>query len=127
MLVFITGMAVGIMSSNAAWKDEVDKLSKQLKQMHNLVEDLHEELDMKEMVMVKELTDTPLSIKEPIASPSDVKAFSKSDTIKVDDREAESRELLSKIEAELQAELEMLEHNLKASALERISGVVEVR
>lgn len=127
MLVFITGMAVGIMSSNAAWKDEVDKLSKQLKQMHNLVEDLHEELDMKEMVMVKELTDTPLSIKEPIASPSDVKAFSKSDTIKVDDREAENRELLSKIEAELQAELEMLEHNLKASALERISGVVEVR
>lgn len=127
MLVFITGMAVGIMSSNAAWKDEVDKLSKQLKQMHNLVEDLHEELDMKEMVMVKELTDTPLSIKEPIASPSDVKAFSKSDTIKVDDREAENRELLSKIEVELQAELEMLEHNLKASALERISGVVEVR
>lgn len=127
MLVFITGMAVGIMSSNAAWKDEVDKLSKQLKQMHNLVEDLHEELDMKEMVMVKELTDTPLSIKEPIASPSDVKAFSKSDTIKADDREAENRELLSKIEVELQAELEMLEHNLKASALERISGVVEVR
>lgn len=139
MLLFITGMTVGILSANTSWKNEVDKLNKQLKQMENLVEDLHEELDMKEMLMVKELTDegdlppgeneSPLSIQEPISSPSDVnvKKMNKFDSLNENEKNTENKELLSRIEAELQAELEMLEKNMKASALERISNVVEVR
>ncbi|KAI3467245.1 hypothetical protein Pfo_023908 [Paulownia fortunei] len=137
-LLFITGMTVGILSATTAWKNELDKLNKQLKQMQTLVQDLHEELDMKEMLMVKELTDegyvipgendTPLLIQEPIASPFDVKVnkLTKLDSLKANDKNTENLELLSKIEAELQAELEMLEHNLRASALERISSVVEL-
>ncbi|PIN02298.1 hypothetical protein CDL12_25193 [Handroanthus impetiginosus] len=136
ILLFMTGMTVGILSATTSWKNEVDKLNKQLQQMQNLVQDLHEELDMKEVLMVEELTDeghqeinTPCSVQEPIASPSDVKSnkLTKFDSLKANDKNIENLELLSKIEAELQAELEMLELNMKTSALEIISTVVEVR
>ncbi|KAG8366445.1 hypothetical protein BUALT_Bualt17G0080500 [Buddleja alternifolia] len=138
MLLFITGMTIGIMSATTAWKNEVDKLNTQLKQMQNFVQDLHEELDMKEMLMVKELTNegfsppgenhSPLSIQEPISSPYDVKTknLTKFDSPEAINKDMENPELMSKIEAELQAELEMLEHNMKASAIERISDVVEL-
>ncbi|KAK6133948.1 hypothetical protein DH2020_032306 [Rehmannia glutinosa] len=130
MLLFITGMTVGILSATTAWKIEVDKLNKQLNQAENLVQDLHEELDMKEMLMVKDLTDnTPLSIEEPIASPSgvEVNKLNKFDgRNENNDKYTENLELLSKIEAELQAELEMLENNMKASAPERVSDAVEL-
>lgn len=136
MLLFISGMTVGILTATTSWKNEVDKLNMQLNQMQNLVQDLHEELDMKEMLMVKELDDeggdpppgeddTPLSMEEPVSSPSKVNEF---DGVKANDnRKAENLELLSIIEAELQAELEMLEQNIKTSELDRISRVVEVR
>ncbi|KAH6807253.1 hypothetical protein C2S51_028361 [Perilla frutescens var. frutescens] len=138
MLLFITGMTVGIFTATTSWKNEVDKLNRQLMQMQNLVQDLHEELDMKEMMMVKELDmegvlppgeeDTPLSTEEPVSSPSLVKAgkLSKTDGVKANDKKAENLELLSRIEAELQAELEMLEQNMKESELKRISNVVEL-
>ncbi|CAA0825551.1 Unknown protein [Striga hermonthica] len=138
MLLFVTGMIIGILSATIAWKTEVDKLNKQLKQMQNLVEDLHEELDMKDTLLVKDITDegyylsavnhdTPLSTKEPIASPcgAEVNKPEKNDGLKANDRYTENLELMSKIESELEAELEMLENNMKASSLERIS-VVEV-
>ncbi|KAL3823985.1 hypothetical protein ACJIZ3_020014 [Penstemon smallii] len=124
MLLFIIGMTIGILSSTTASKSEVDNLNKQLKQTQNLVQDLHDELDMKEMLTVKDLTnenDTPPSIKEPIASPSDDVKMTK-----FDDKTTENPEVMSQIEAELQAELEMLERNMKPSALERISNVVEL-
>lgn len=135
MLLFISGMTVGILTATTSWKNEVDRLNMQLNQMQNLVQDLHEELDMKEMLMVKELDDesdpppgeedTPLSMEEPVSSPSKVNEF---DGVKANDsRKAENLELLSRIEAELQAELEMLEQNIKTSELDRISSVVEVR
>lgn len=122
MLLFITGMTIGILSATSSGKSEVDKLNIQLKQMQSLVQDLHEELDMKEMVVVKEMDDeegdAPLSTEEPCSSPSLVKAS---------DKKAENLELLSRIEAELQAELEMLEHNMKVSDQDRISSFVEAR
>lgn len=135
MLLFISGMTVGILTATTSWKNEVDRLNMQLNQMQNLVRDLHEELDMKEMLMVKELDDesdpppgeedTPLSMEEPVSSPSKVNEF---DGVKANDnRKAENLEVLSRIEAELQAELEMLEQNIKTSELDRISSVVEVR
>lgn len=132
VLLFITGMTVGIFTATTSWKNEVDKLNKQLKQMQNLVQDLHEELDMKEMLMVNELDfegdlppgeeeeDTPLSMVEPVSSLSLVKG------VKAIDKKAENLELLSRIEAELQAELEMLEQNMNESERERISSVVEL-
>ncbi|KAL0386035.1 UNVERIFIED_CONTAM: hypothetical protein Sradi_2997800 [Sesamum radiatum] len=132
MLLFITGMMVGILSATTAWKNEVEKLNSQLEQMQNLVQDLYEELDMKEMVMVKELSDEPPgendTPQDSIVSPTDVKVkkLAEFDSLKANDRNTENLELLSKIEAELEAELEMLENNYKASTLERISGVVEL-
>lgn len=133
MLLFLIGMTVGILSATAASKNGVDKLNKQLKQTQNLVEDLHEELDMKDMLTVKELTDgrylppgassdTPLSSHEPNASPSDGKANYSPKFEKT----TEDVELMSKIEAELEAELEMLEQNMKDSMLERVTNVAEV-
>ncbi|KAH6798703.1 hypothetical protein C2S51_035187 [Perilla frutescens var. frutescens] len=137
MLLFITGMTVGIFTATTSWKNEVDKLNRQLMQMQNLVQDLHEELDMKEMMMVKELDmegvlspgeEEDLSTEEPVSSPSLVKAgkLSNTDGMKANDKKAENLELLSRIEAELQAELEMLEQNMKESELKRISNVVEL-
>ncbi|KAL8035402.1 hypothetical protein ABFS82_12G091900 [Erythranthe guttata] len=124
MLLFVTGMTVGIMSATTAWKNEVEKSNKQLNQMHNLVQDLHEELDMKDVLIVKEITDeeylppqendTPPSIHEPITSPSNVA-----------DEEDRKTENLSKIEAELEAELEMLENNLKIYGVSEIDPVFE--
>ncbi|KAL7091254.1 hypothetical protein ACP275_12G094200 [Erythranthe tilingii] len=124
MLLFVTGMTVGIMSATTAWKNEVEKSNKQLNQMHNLVQDLHEELDMKDVLIVKEITDegylppqendTPPSIQEPITSPSNVA-----------DEEDRKMEKLSKIEAELEAELEMLENNLKIFGVSEFDPVFE--
>ncbi|XP_051146038.1 uncharacterized protein LOC127261732 [Andrographis paniculata] len=105
--------------------------------MQNLVQDLQDELEMKEMLMVKELPDEGHSSPEEhrqksppthdtIASPSGVKLF-EFDMLKLDARQRESLELLSTIEAELQAELETLENNMKStSAVDPISGVVEL-
>lgn len=122
MLLFITGMAIGILSATSSGKSEVDELNIQLKQMQCLVQDLHEELDMKETVVVKEMDDeegdnAAVSIEEPCSSPSLVKAA---------DKKAANLELLSRIEAELQAELEMLEQNLNVSDQDRVSSFVEV-
>ena len=135
MLLFITGMTVGIVGATTSWKNEVDGLGRKLKQMHGLVQDLQEELDLNEMVTVKELDsegnlppgeveDSPLSTVEPVPSPSLVNA---SGTKASDDNKAENLELLSRIEAELQAELEVLELNMNVSDQDGISSVVEVR
>lgn len=123
MLLFIAGMTIGILSATSSGKSEVDELNTQLKQMQSLVQDLHEELDMKETVVVKEMDDeegdnAAVSIEEPCSSPSLVKAS---------DKKAANLELLSRIEAELQAELEMLEQNLNVSDQDRISSFVEVK
>ncbi|GER43806.1 outer capsid glycoprotein VP7 [Striga asiatica] len=127
MLLFISGMIIGILSATTAWKTEVDKLNKQLKQMQNLV------LGMKNTLLVKDITnecyylsavkdDTPLSTKEPIASPygREVNKPEKNEGLKANDRYTENLELMSKIDSELEAELEMLENNMRASSLERI-------
>ncbi|KAL8518519.1 hypothetical protein ACS0TY_009766 [Phlomoides rotata] len=128
MLLFITGMTIGILSATWSWKKEVDKLNKQLNQMDSLVQDLHEELDMKEMIMVKELqTDEGVLPSASISSP--VEIFDESNkfySLNTNEKNAENLELLSRIEEELQAELEMLEQNMKVSAVERLSSVVEI-
>lgn len=138
MLPFIMGMSIGILSAKTASKREVDDMKLQLKQTHNLVQDLHDELNMKEMITVKEIVnegyyqpprknDTPSSIREPIASPNkEAKESTKFDNFKASDDNAENLKIRSKIEEELQAELEMLDHNINATALENISNIVEL-
>ncbi|XP_073316167.1 uncharacterized protein [Primulina huaijiensis] len=138
MLLFIMGLSVGILSGKTASKREVDGMKMQLMQRQNLVQDLHDELNMKEMITVKEIVnegcyqppqknDTPSSVREPIASPNkEAKESIKFDSFMASDDIAEKLKLRCKIEEELQAELEMLEHNMNASALENISNIVEL-
>ncbi|KAA8532898.1 hypothetical protein F0562_032985 [Nyssa sinensis] len=103
----------------------------------NLAQDLHEELEMKGMLTVKELANEDNQSqktidcsfnREPIASSSkqEPDESTKYDSKEPDDHKAENPELMSKIEAELEAELERLELNMKASSLERISDFVEL-
>lgn len=140
MLLFFLGISIGIMSTVLANKREVDKLNGLLKQTENLVQDLHDELEMKEMLSVKELvnedyqslqTDNRSSFNqeniESSSEPELLDEFIKYDLEKPIDQRAENPELMSKIEAELEAELERLELTLKAESLERISDFVEVR
>ncbi|XP_068308484.1 uncharacterized protein [Pyrus communis] len=91
------GISIGIISSFIANKREVDKLKDLLKQTENLVQDLEEELEMKDSVTVKEIADENYGAQE------------------------ESSELISKIEAELEAELERLGLNMNAYIPERRS------
>ncbi|XP_075484398.1 uncharacterized protein LOC142524338 [Primulina tabacum] len=138
VLLFIMGMSIGILSAKTTSKREVDSMKLQLKQTHNLVQDLHDELNMKEMITVKEIvnegyyqpprkSDTPSSIREPIASPNkEAKELTKFDNFKASYDNDENLKIRSKIEEELQAELEMLEHNISATALENISYIVEL-
>ncbi|XP_058193623.1 uncharacterized protein LOC131310559 [Rhododendron vialii] len=135
MLLFIIGITIGIISTIISNKKEMDDLSEMLKQSENLVRDLQEELEMKAMLTVKEIageyhqsqvtTDCSSSNPEPIASSSKQKS-AKHERKELDDQEVESHELMSKIEAELEAELERLELNMKASTLESISDFVEL-
>lgn len=130
MLLFITGMTIGILSATWSWKKEVDKLNKQLNQMDNLVQDLHDELDMKETLMVKELKLSDEGGLPSAAISSPVEKITESNkvySLKTNEINAENLELLSRIEEELQAELEMLEQNMNVSAVERLSSVIEVR
>lgn len=55
MLIFSTGISIGIVSSSLSNKKGLDTLKGTLKQMENLVQDLQDELDMKEGLTVKEL------------------------------------------------------------------------
>lgn len=135
MLLFIIGITIGIISTIISNKKEMDDINEMLKQSENLVRDLQEELEMKAMLTVKEIaggyhqsqvtTDCSSSNPEPIASSSKQKS-AKHERKEPDDQEVESHELMSKIEAELEAELERLELNMKASNLESISDFVEV-
>ncbi|KAH7516093.1 hypothetical protein FEM48_Zijuj10G0098200 [Ziziphus jujuba var. spinosa] len=133
MVLFFLGVTVGMVSTIIATKREMDKLNEQLKQTQNLVEDLNEELVMKDLLMVKELTNDGSecqgtyehSVVNGIST-----AFSperKLDKVahcgskESDDIKAYYSEERSKIEAELEAELELLELNIKKSSLQRTS------
>jgi Skp family chaperone for outer membrane proteins len=104
MMLLFLGFTFGIIFTSVANKREVDNLNDLLNQTTNLVQDLHEELDMKDLYIVKEVGNEE----------------------ETDHHKAEDSEAICKIEAELEAELERLELNMKTSSLERISDYVEV-
>ncbi|KAL9438438.1 hypothetical protein AB3S75_024165 [Citrus x aurantiifolia] len=138
--LFCLGISIGIISSFIANRGEVDKLKELLKQAENLVQDLQEELEMKDSLTVKELANEnndSLSACDNSFNDSMPKHFcleqskdtlAKHDGEKSFDKNAEeSIESMSQIEAELEAELERMGLNMNSSSLERrLSDFVEL-
>ncbi|KAL5544621.1 hypothetical protein UlMin_008405 [Ulmus minor] len=139
-VLFCLGISIGIISSIIANKSEVDKLKDLLKQTENLVQDLQEELEMKDSLTVKELANENYGSQdtsENFIYEKTPKAFTYEQNIdssaRYDDGDSynqkvdETSESLSKIEAELEAELERLGLSVNAPTLaRRWSGIVEV-
>ncbi|KAK4427700.1 hypothetical protein Salat_1539000 [Sesamum alatum] len=137
-LLFYFGLTMGIMSSFLANKREMEQLNKLLKQSENLVQDLQDELEMKDSLTVKELAVEDYEsqdVRNDRCSNDAVHALSL--VQKLDDASRYSNEQhcdrkadeesLSKIEAELEAELERLASNMNSSRLEKkISNTAEL-
>lgn len=102
LLMFSSGVQIGIISSSLSSKKDVDSLKGTLKRMENLVQDLQDELDMKEGLTVKEL-------------PNEMSGEQNDNIIKAHTADSEP---MSKIEAELEAELVRLEFNITSNHLE---------
>ena len=102
MLMFSSGVGIGIISSSLSSKKDLDSLNGTLKRMENLVQDLQDELEMKEGLTVKEL-------------PNETSGELDDGNIKAHTPDSIS---MSKIEAELEAELARLELNITSNHLE---------
>ncbi|KAA8542548.1 hypothetical protein F0562_023700 [Nyssa sinensis] len=140
VLLFCLGISVGIISSVLANKRELEKLNELLKQTENLVQDLQDELEMKDSLTVKELTNEDYQSQDTrdcfynsraphSCSPEqNLGESTKCDVKELHNQKAqEYSESMSKIEAELEAELERLELNMNSSSLEgKLSDLVEL-
>ncbi|CBI15120.3 unnamed protein product, partial [Vitis vinifera] len=110
MVLFCLGISIGMIFSQISNKREVDEMKELLQRTENLVQDLQEELEMKDSLTVKELANEDYE-----SQYTHDHAFE------------ENSELMSKIEAELEAELERLELSMNSSCLERkLSNLVEL-
>ncbi|KAJ8553720.1 hypothetical protein K7X08_024398 [Anisodus acutangulus] len=129
VLLFCLGIYVSIISSFWKNRNEVDKLNELLRQSENLVQDLHEELEMKDALTVKELatedcesrdTHNDSSNNGALHAPSPKGKLDKPSTNDDDDCKSQKteEESMRKIEAELEAELERLELSMNSSKLE---------
>lgn len=140
IIIFCLGIYFGIISSFITNKSEVDCLKEKLKQTQNFVQDLQDELEMKDSMIVKELANESYKSQDTCENSYDRTLTEASPELSIDsstkyvgkklyDHEVEeSSESMSKIEAELEAELERLELNMNASSLDRkFSDLVEVR
>lgn len=134
-VLFCLGISIGIMSTAIANKLEVRKLEESLKQSENLVQDLQEELEMKDSLTVKELyDDDSQDAHENLCGDKKLNMFSSqvnnNIVVKCADDESitlKEVESMSKIEAELEAELERLERSMKGSTLQgRLSDAIEL-
>lgn len=140
MLLFCLGLSMGIISSLIANRIEVDKLKELLDQKENLVQDLHDELEMKDSLTVKELSnensgsqDTSQSFfrssaRNPLFDGQNVDSYANNDYIEShSEKGEENTESMRKIEAELEAELERLGLDMTTSGLERrLSDLLEL-
>lgn len=126
MLLFSLGVSFGVISTILSNRKEVEKLSNLLMDSENLVQDLQDELDMKESLTVKELVNEACESKELQDSYVDVKeatdSFHNQKTDHHDQpcvpKAVDNSDSMSKIEAELEAELERLEFNMSSSCRE---------
>lgn len=131
MLRFFLGFTVGIISCIIATKREVDKLNELLKQSQNLVQDLNEELEMKDSLTLKELPSGDLEFQGPsencilngmsttFCPERKVDNFMDCGGKEPDNFKAHYPETRSQIEAELETELELLELNIRNSSFQR--------
>ncbi|KAI3783034.1 hypothetical protein L2E82_13096 [Cichorium intybus] len=118
MLNLCIGISFGILYSFMANRHEVEKLNRLLKQTENLVQDLEEELEMKDSLIMQELAIDDHKSQSPHNSEQSTDGNDK-EYVVIHKTKDES---FSKIEAEL----EMLELNMSSSTLERrISNLVE--
>ncbi|RDX97658.1 hypothetical protein CR513_19545, partial [Mucuna pruriens] len=138
--LFSLGISFGIITSIVANKREMDKLRELLKKTENLVQDLQEELEMKDSMGVKELHNENYGSQgtcDHSFCDKELNGFSPEKhtdnspiidcKISYDQKEEESSESMSKIEAELEAELERLGLNMNESSPERpLSELVEL-
>ncbi|KAK1317172.1 hypothetical protein QJS10_CPA05g01708 [Acorus calamus] len=133
-LLFLLGISIGVMSTLHSSEREVDKLNDMLKQSENLVQDLQDELEMKDSLTVRELADEICIIQEINDCSVDTKEPVEERRDECDQYGSNEQVLnpgndsdFSKIEAELEAELERLELNVNASSLERqLSALNEI-
>uniref|UniRef100_A0A0R0JQ52 Uncharacterized protein n=1 Tax=Glycine max TaxID=3847 RepID=A0A0R0JQ52_SOYBN len=138
--LFSLGISFGMITSIMANKREIDKLRELLKQNENLVQDLQEELEMKDSMTVKELQNENYGSLDTLDHSSydkELNEFSPEKHVdnspRIDSKESyhqkveQSSESMSKIEAELEAELERLGLDMNASSLEgKLSELVEL-
>ncbi|RDX74903.1 hypothetical protein CR513_45282, partial [Mucuna pruriens] len=136
--LFSLGISFGMIIM--ANKREIDKLRELLKQTENLVQDLQEELEMKDSMTVKELHNENYGSQDTCGHSSydkELNEFSPEKHVdnspRIDSKEpyhqkvGQSSESMSKIEAELEAELEILGLDMNASSLDRkLSELVEL-
>ena len=138
--MFCLGISIGVISSYIGNRREVEKFRGLLKQTENLVQDLQEELEMKDSLTVEELANENYDSREIYDKSFHDRATNSSsleqnmdNSTRYDGKESyyekvkESSESMSKIVAELEAELERLDLNANVSNLERrLSELVEV-
>ncbi|XP_076903921.1 uncharacterized protein LOC143559137 [Bidens hawaiensis] len=129
-LLVCIGISFGMLYSFMENKREVERLNRLLKQKESLVQDLEEEIEMKDSLVLRELTiDDDHKSQRMDGSVSDASPHSVSHVHynKDSDFMKEKDDSFSRIETELEAELEMLELNMSSSTLERkISNFVEL-
>ncbi|KAB2073345.1 hypothetical protein ES319_A07G076500v1 [Gossypium barbadense] len=131
-VLFCLGISIGIICSYMGNGREVEKLRGLLKQTENLVQDLQEELEMKDSLTVKELANENYESQEACDNSFPDRAMNSSsleqntdNLTRFDGKEShhqkveESPESMSKIEAELEAELERLGLNMNVLNLEQ--------
>ncbi|KAL8547070.1 hypothetical protein ACS0TY_006699 [Phlomoides rotata] len=130
-LLFCLGLTMGIISSILANEQEVEKLKISLKQTENLVQDLQEELEMKDSLTVKELATEDfdsLDVHDDRCFDDTVHVLSLEHNL-IEENCDENAEVksISTIEAELEAELQRLESNMISSSLNgKLSNLVEL-
>ncbi|RRT37250.1 hypothetical protein B296_00054471, partial [Ensete ventricosum] len=137
MHIFSVGVSLGFISAILSNRKEIEKLNNMLKSSENLVQDLEEELEMKESIIVKELADEGCGCLEPSDIIAEVET-TESSRIQVSSsyfptQNNEHNLLLlpkedsrSKIEAELEIELERLELNIASSLNGEMSAFNEI-
>lgn len=121
-LLFYLGLTMGIVSTIFANKQEVEKMKSLLKQTENLVQDLQEELEMKDSFTVKELGADDYGSKDVL---NDRCNHDTVHSLSLEEKFAEEychekveEKSLNDIEAELKAELQRLESSINSSSLE---------
>ncbi|KAK6920991.1 hypothetical protein RJ641_014669 [Dillenia turbinata] len=141
IIPFCFGVSIGVISAMFTARKEVEKVKELLKQTENLVQDLQDELEMKDSLTVKELASEDCESqqthehnypKSESFENSTEKDFA-DESCSCHGKETNIKKVedglihMSQIEAELEAELERLELNMKdASFNKRSSNLVQL-